>query len=71
MDSPNAKEIAGKNIRRLREKKNLTQEQVAKKAKLKSTNYFAVIERGEVETSTTNYIKIAKVLGVRVDDLFN
>ena len=26
MDSPNAKEIAGKNIRRLREKKNLTQD---------------------------------------------
>lgn len=49
-----------------REKKGLTQAEVAKKAGLKSTNYYAVIERGEVNTSYENIKKIAEVLGIKL-----
>lgn len=49
-----------------REKKSFTQAEVAKKAGLKSTNYYAVIERGEVNTSYENIKKIAEVLGIKL-----
>ncbi|KKR16713.1 MAG: HTH-type transcriptional regulator SinR [Candidatus Daviesbacteria bacterium GW2011_GWA2_39_33] len=49
-----------------REKKGFTQADVAKKAGLKSTNYYAVIERGEVNTSYENIEKIAEVLGIKL-----
>lgn len=70
MDSPKFRENTGKNIKRIREEKGLTQAEVAKKAKLKSANYFAVIERGEVTTSPQNLVKISKVLGVDISELF-
>lgn len=49
-----------------REKKGLTQAEVAKKAGLKNTNYYAVIERGEVNTSYENIEKISDVLGIKL-----
>ena len=49
-----------------REKKGFTQADVAKKAGLKSTNYYAVIDRGEVNTSYENIEKIAEVLGIKL-----
>lgn len=67
MDS-SYKEIYGKNIKKLREKAKLTQAELAKKAGIK-TNYFAVIERGEVATSPDNLLKISKALGVDISEI--
>ncbi len=69
MDSPQFREKVGKRIKKFREKAKLTQEQVAQKAGLKSTNYFAVIERGEVTTSSENLTKISRALGVDISEL--
>lgn len=52
-------------LREARKKKGLTQAQVAKAAGM-NTNYYAVIERGEVETSFANIDKIAEVLGIKL-----
>ena len=46
-----------------REKKNLTQAEVAKKAGL-NTNYYAVIERGEINPSFETFNKICNALGL-------
>ncbi len=67
MDSKFNKEV-GNRIKKLRQKTNLTQAQVAEKAGI-NINYFAVIERGEVTTSPVNLKKISKVLGVSVSDI--
>ena len=67
MDS-SYKEIYGKNIKKIREKAKLTQAEVAKKAGIK-TNYFAVIERGEVATNPDNLLKISKALGVDISEI--
>ncbi len=69
MDSANTKEINGANIKRLREKKKLTQEEVSKKADM-GVNYYARIERGEHQTSPGNLLKIAKALSVDISELF-
>lgn len=55
----------GKKIKEAREKKKLTQAEVAQKVGL-NTNYYAVIERGEVTTSIENIEKICKALGIRL-----
>jgi transcriptional regulator with XRE-family HTH domain len=68
MDSPQFREKVGKRIKKFREKAKLTQEQVAQKAGL-NTNYFAVIERGEVNTGTPNLLKISKALGIEITEL--
>lgn len=68
MNSPKYREQVGKNIKEAREKAKLTQEEAAKKAGL-NTNYFAVIERGEVNTTLEKLQKIAKALGVDVSGL--
>lgn len=60
----------GKNkIKKIREQKGLTQEEVAKKAGI-SANYYAKIERGIINTSIEKANKIAKALGVKVSDIF-
>ena len=68
MDSPKFREEVGKRIKTLRLKANLTQAEVAKKAKL-NINYFAVIERGEVTTSSEKLKKISDALGVDVSKI--
>ncbi len=68
MDSPKFRENVGKNIKKLREKANLTQAEVAKKAGI-NINYFAVIERGEVTTSIEKLTKISKALKVDVSEI--
>jgi len=67
MDS-SYKEIYGKNIKKLRERANLTQAIVAKKAGI-NVNYFAVIERGEVATSPDNLLRISKALGANISEI--
>lgn len=59
----------GKNIKIVREKARLTQEEVAKKAGM-SSNYFAKIERGEINTTVETLYKIIRALKVKVSDIF-
>jgi transcriptional regulator with XRE-family HTH domain len=68
MDSIKFREQVGKRIKTIREESNLTQAEVAKKAKL-NVNYFAVIERGEVTTSSEKLKKISDALGVDVSKI--
>lgn len=53
----------GEKFRNAREKLELTQEDIAKKAGMNITNY-ARIERGEIVPSGSNLIKLSKVLKV-------
>lgn len=63
-DKKFAKET-GEKFRNAREKLGLTQEEVAGKVGMNITNY-ARIERGEIEPSGSNLIKISKVLKVKL-----
>lgn len=67
MNSAKAKET-GRRIKEIREQKKLTQAQVAKKAGIK-TNYFAVIERGEVTTNFEYLQNISQALGVDINKI--
>ncbi len=68
MDSSGFRQEVGKRIKTLRLKANLTQAEVAKKAKL-NINYFAVIERGEVTTSIEKLKKISDALDVDISKI--
>jgi transcriptional regulator with XRE-family HTH domain len=58
----------GTNIRSLRENRNFTQVELAKKAGMNS-NHFSKIERGEVNTSSVKVKNIIDALGVRASDI--
>ena len=58
----------GQNIRRIRERKGITQEQLALNAGLNRA-YIGYIERGERNPSTDTLVKIAKALKVSPKDL--
>ena len=58
-----------KRLRALRHDRNLTQVQIAEKAKM-SPNYYAKIERGEVRPSIDMYERLAKALKVTASELF-
>jgi transcriptional regulator with XRE-family HTH domain len=58
----------GKNIRRLREAKNLSQKEVAISLDIAPTQYSR-IENNKVSPGITSIIKIAKVLDVSIDTL--
>lgn len=55
----------GKKVKEAREKLNLTQADVAEKADM-TVNYFAMIERGEVNPSYEKIKSIAKVLKMKI-----
>jgi transcriptional regulator with XRE-family HTH domain len=55
----------GKRIKIAREKLNLTQAEIAKKADM-TVNYYAMIERGEVNPSYEKIKSIAKVLKLKI-----
>lgn len=59
----------GQTIRRIREKKSITQEQLALDAGLNRA-YIGYIERGERNPSTDTLVKIAKALKVSLQTLF-
>ena len=61
--------MIGTNIRKLREAKGLTQEQLAELAGLDRT-YIGGIERGERNTAAINLIRIAVALDVDVAFFF-
>lgn len=58
----------GKNLRKIREKKEITQEQLALDAGLNRA-YIGYIERGERNPSTETLVKLAKALKVSPKDL--
>ena len=62
------KELGAK-IKSIRDNKNLTQEEVANKADM-SSNYFAKIERGEINATFETLYKIIKALKVEASDIF-
>lgn len=59
----------GMTVRKLRKRKDMSQEQLAEKAKLDRT-YIGGIERGERNVSLLNIGKIANALGVEPWELF-
>jgi transcriptional regulator with XRE-family HTH domain len=61
--------LLGQQIRRLREEKNLSQEEFANLADIDRA-YYGGIERGERNVAALNLIKIATALDVEVGMLF-
>ncbi len=61
-------EIANR-IRRLRKKKELTQEQLAEKVHV-STTHIGLVETGKRRASLKTLQRIASALGVKLKDLF-
>jgi transcriptional regulator with XRE-family HTH domain len=59
----------GENVRKLRSKRNWTQEELAQHAGL-TPNYIGFVERGERNITLKNTVKIAKGLGYPVHKLF-
>ncbi len=59
----------GRRIRMLREAKGFSQETFAHHAGLERS-YYGRIERGEINVTARNLIKIAKTLDVSVGELF-
>lgn len=60
--------IVGKNIRRLRKGRGLTQEQLAQDAGM-AMRYLSGVERGEENPTLRFLIKIAEALGVEPVEL--
>ena len=58
-----------KKLKILRLERDLTQAEIAEKAKM-SVNYYAKIERGEVRPSVDIYERLAKALKVTASDIF-
>ncbi|MEA3436357.1 MAG: helix-turn-helix transcriptional regulator [Thermodesulfobacteriota bacterium] len=58
----------GNNVKKFRKAKDWSQEDLAKKAGLHRT-YVGSIERGERNASLINIDKLAKVLGVKIENL--
>ena len=58
----------GNNIKRVREKSNLTQAEVASIARING-NYFARIERGEINLSLQMIRKITKALNIKSSEI--
>lgn len=56
----------GERFRTAREKLGLTQSEVAKKAKM-TVNYYAMIERDEVNPSLKKLQSVVKVLGIKLE----
>ena len=61
--------LLGQRIRRLREERNLSQEEFAAQADIDRA-YYGGIERGERNVAALNLIKIADALGAEVGELF-
>lgn len=60
----------GENVRKLRESRNLSQEELYDLAGL-SKNQIGNIERGEVNTTISSAYAISKALNISISDLFS
>jgi len=67
--SRDIKALFGAKVRQVRLSKNLTQEQLAEKAKLHPT-YIGRIERGKQNPSLTNIYKLYTTLKVSINQIF-
>jgi transcriptional regulator with XRE-family HTH domain len=66
----NNKELSDK-LKTAREKLGLTQEEVAKLADIKGKgNYYAKIERGEINLTMKNLHKVIKALKIDASEIF-
>lgn len=65
---PRERKLLGETIRKIREKKQMTQEDLADKASI-DVSYLAKIENGYVNTTIRYLIKISKALSVKAKDL--
>ncbi|MEO8147078.1 MAG: helix-turn-helix transcriptional regulator [Bacteroidia bacterium] len=63
------KETIGKRIRKIREGKDFSQENIAAELNM-TTSAYSKIERGVTDASTSKLIKIAEILEVDVADFF-
>lgn len=61
-------QLFGENLRKCREKRNLTQEQLAYEAGF-SRSYYTEVETGKRNISLLNIIRIASLLQVELSDL--
>jgi transcriptional regulator with XRE-family HTH domain len=68
MKVANIKSAVGGKVRKLREKKGFSQEQLGFESGL-HRNYIGGVERGERNIGVVNIAKLAKALGVRPRDL--
>ena len=59
--------VIGKNLQQSRQRKGLTQAEVAKRAGT-NTNYYAKLERGEAVPSLKMLEKIIKALSIKSSD---
>lgn len=64
-----SREIISKNLKKARSAKGWTQVELAKKADINS-NYYAKIERGDINPSYETFEKIFRALGVKSKDIF-
>ncbi len=63
-----AQEKLGKNLRDIREKRNLSQKEAAKMSKI-SVTYYAGIERGEENPTFSVIENICRVLKIKSSDI--
>ena len=60
----------GENLRKLRQEKNMSQEDLGFAASIHRT-YVGAVERGEQNISIINLEKLAKALKISIKDLFD
>lgn len=60
----------GESVRSRRKQLSLSQEELAERCQLDRT-YVGSVERGERNVSLKNISKLAKALGISIQDLFN
>lgn len=64
------RKMVGKNIKKLREDRKLTQNYLSDKLGLSSTGHFSLIEKGERGLPSDKIIKLAEILGVHPSVFF-
>ncbi len=66
--STDPRDLFGKRLRQLRQKRGFTQEELAERAHL-HRNYIGGVERGERNISLINIVELAHALSVKPADL--
>ena len=61
--------VIGKNVRRIRESKNLTQEKASELGKTLSLRHWQYIEKGQLNLTLHSLVRIAKALNCNPKDL--
>lgn len=64
----NIRDVIGSNLKRIREKKGLTQIEVAEAAGM-NPHYYPRVERGEINITIDRLFKIVKALKIRSSDI--